>query len=165
MYNKNIKIPRMEKQEYSTFELLTVRLYVSGKNISIHGVYHAPPSEQNKHTNQQFIDEFSEVISLKIIESTEILILGDFNIAVNNPMDPDAQLLIAWLKSKNLHNIVDFPTHRSRNTLDLVIVRENQRINITNIGPGDYISDHCEVSCRLNILKPSYTRVTKVPDL
>ena len=161
MYNKNIKIPRMEKQEYSTFELLTVRLCVSGKNINIHGVYHTPPSEQNKHTNQQFIDEFSEVMSLKIIESTEILILGDFNIAVNNPMDPDAQLLIAWLESNNLHNIVDFPTHRSRNTLDLVIVRENQRISVTNIGPGDYIWDHCEVSCRLNILKPSCTRVTK----
>ena len=45
--------------------------------------------------------------------------------------------------------------------LDLVIVRENQRISVTNIGPGDYISDHCEVSCRLNILKPSHTRVTK----
>ena len=45
--------------------------------------------------------------------------------------------------------------------LDLVIVRENQRISVTNIGPGDYISDHCEVSCRLNILKSSYTRVTK----
>ena len=161
MYNKNIKIPRMEKQEYSTFELLTVRLCVSGKNISIHGVYHMPLSEQNKHTNQQFIDEFSEVMSLKIIESAEILILGHFNIAVNNPMDQDAQLLIAWLDSSNLHNIVDFPTHRSRNTLDLVIVRENQRISVTNIGPGDYISDHCEVSCRLNILKPSYTRVTK----
>ena len=77
-----------------------------------------PLSEQNKHTNQQFIDEFSEVISLKIIETTEILILGDFNIAVNDPTDLDAQLLIAWLESNNLHNIVDFPTHRSRNTLD-----------------------------------------------
>ena len=76
-------------------------------------------------------------------------------------MDLDAQLLIAWLESNNLHNIVDFPTHRSRNTLDLVIVRENQKISVTNIGPGDYISDHCEVICRLNILKPSYTRVTK----
>ena len=112
MYNKNIKIPIMEKQEYSIFELLTVRLYVSGKNITIHGVYHVPPSEQNKHTNQQFIDEFSDVMSLKIIESTEILILGDFNIAVNNPMDPDAQLPIAWLESNNLHNIVDFPTNK-----------------------------------------------------
>ena len=161
MYNNNIKIPRMEKQEYSTFELLTVRLCVSGKNVSIHGVYHAPLSEQNKHTNQQFLDEFSEVMFLKIIESTEILILGDFNIAVNNSMNPDVQLLIAWLESNNLHNIVDFPTHRSRNTLDLVIARENQRISVTNIGPGDYISDHCEVSCRLNILKPSYTTVTK----
>ena len=76
-------------------------------------------------------------------------------------MDPDAQLLIAWLESNNLYNIVDFQTHRSRNTLDLVIVRENQRISVTNIGPRDYISDHCEVSCRLNILKPLYTRVTK----
>ena len=65
------------------------------------------------------------------------------------------------MESNNLHNIVDFPTHRSRNTLDLVIVRENQRISVTNIGPGDYILDHCEVSCRLNILKPSYMRVTK----
>ena len=102
-----------------------------------------------KHTNQQFIDEFSEVMSLKIIESTEILILGDFNIAVNNPMDLDAQLLIAWLESNNLHNIVDFPTDRSGNTLDLVIVRENQRISVTNIGAGDYILDHREVSCRL----------------
>ena len=31
MYNKNIKNPIMEKQEYSTFELLTVKLCVSGK--------------------------------------------------------------------------------------------------------------------------------------
>ena len=100
-------------------------------------------------------------MSLKIIETREILILGDFNIVVNDPTDPDAQLLIAWLESNNLHNIVDFPTHTSENTLDLVIVRENQRISVMNIGPGDYISDHCEVSCRLNILKPSYTRVIK----
>ena len=34
MYNKNIKTPIMEKQEYSTSELLTVRLCVSGKNIT-----------------------------------------------------------------------------------------------------------------------------------
>ena len=80
---------------------------------------------------------------------------------VNDPTDSDAQLLLAWLESNNLHNIVDFPTHRSRNTLDLVIVRENQRISVMNIGPGDYNSDHCEVSCRQNIIKPSYTRVTK----
>ena len=71
-------------------------------------MYHAPLSEQNKHTNQQFIDEFSEVMSLKIIETTEILILGDFNIVVNDPTDSDAQLLLAWLESNNLHNIVDF---------------------------------------------------------
>ena len=64
MYNKNIKNPVMEKQEYSTFELLTLKLCISGKNITIYGVYHVPPSEQNKHTNQQFIDEFSEVMSL-----------------------------------------------------------------------------------------------------
>ena len=100
-------------------------------------------------------------MSLKIIETTELLILGDFNIVVTDPTDPDAQLLIAWLESNNLHNIVDFPTHRSGNTLDLIIVRENRRISATNIGQGDYISDHCEVSCRLNILKPSYTRITK----
>ena len=71
MYNKNIKNPIMEKQEYSTFELLTVKLCVCGKNIIIYGVYHVPPPEQNKHTNQQFFDEFSEVMSLKIIETTE----------------------------------------------------------------------------------------------
>ena len=95
MYNKNIKTPIMEKQEYSTFELFTVRLCVSGKNIFIYRVYHMPLSEQNKHTNQQFIDEFSEVMSLKIIKTTKILILGDFNIVVNDPTDLDAQLLIA----------------------------------------------------------------------
>ena len=136
MYNKNIKNQIMEKQEYSTFELLTVKLCVSGKNITIYGVYHAPLSEHNKHTNQQFIVEFSEVMSLKIIETTEILILGDFNIVVNDPTDSDAQLLLAWLESISLHNIVDFPTHRSGNMLDLVTVRENERISAMNIGPG-----------------------------
>ena len=45
-------------------------------------------------------------MSLKIIETIEILILGDFNIVVNDPTDPVAQLLIAWLESNNLHNIV-----------------------------------------------------------
>ena len=65
MYNNNIKNPIMEKQEYSTFELVTVKFCVSGKNITIYRVYHVPLSKQNKHTNQQFIDEFSEVMSLK----------------------------------------------------------------------------------------------------
>ena len=42
MYNKNIKTPIMEKQEYSTFELLTVRLCVSGKKYHhIWSVSHA----------------------------------------------------------------------------------------------------------------------------
>ena len=75
-------------------------------------------------------------MSIQIIEATEILILGDFNIVVNDPTDSDAQLLLAWLESNNLHNIVDFPTHRSANMLDLVIVRKNQRISVMNIGPG-----------------------------
>ena len=56
-------------------------------------------------------------MSLQIIEATEILILGDFDIVINDPTDSDAQLLLAWLESNNLHNIVDFPTHRSGNML------------------------------------------------
>ena len=58
MYNKNIKTPKMEEWEYNTFELLTVRLHVSGKNITrIWSVSHAHhPNKINTLTNNSLMN-------------------------------------------------------------------------------------------------------------
>lgn len=48
---------------------------------------------------------------------------GDFNIHVNVQSDNDAVRFLDLLSSIGLQQYVDFPTHISGNTLDLLITR------------------------------------------
>ena len=49
------------------------------------------------------------------------IIIGDFNIQMDQPEKPDTRTFNNFLDSMNLHNKVMFPTHTSLHTLDLVL--------------------------------------------
>ena len=49
-----------------------------------------------------------------------MMIIGDFNLHVNDPEDQDGEVFIDMMLALGLDQNVIFPTHRCNNTLDLV---------------------------------------------
>ena len=76
-----------------------------------------------------------------INSSSELLLLGDFNIAVNKPSDSGPAAFLDVLDSFNLINKVNQPTHRLANTLDLIILDANSN-TIPRVTVDQLFSDH-----------------------
>ena len=79
--------------------------------------------------------------SPKINSSNELILLGDFNIAVNKPSEAVPSIFLDMLNSFNLINRVDKPTQRLSNTLDLIIHDADSNV-IPSIKIGRLFSDH-----------------------
>ena len=78
------------------------------------------------------------------------IILGDFNVPVNKPTEPDYALLLDGLDSFNLNNRVDFSTHRGGTALDLIM--HDTGLNIIMLtSHGRLFSDHNTVMFDITI--------------
>ena len=55
------------------------------------------------------------------MNDTNGIILGDFNLHVNDPNDDNAMNFIETTQALALEQHIRFPTHTSSNTLDLVV--------------------------------------------
>lgn len=78
----------------------------------------------------------------------------DLNIHVNDANDPNACKVLNLLVSMGLKQHMKGSTHEGGHTLDLIITREHDD-NIKSAPViNQCISDHAEVFCPLNSLKP-----------
>ena len=87
-----------------------------------------------------------------------MILVGDFNLQVNNPNDDDACNFLETTQALDLHQNITFPTHVLGNTLDLIFSEANNKIKVEECTQGDYISDHCLITCTLGIDKPITNR-------
>ena len=53
-------------------------------HLNILGLYHPPNSKVNKYSNGDFIAEFLELIVERILSYDNLIIMGDFNLHLNN---------------------------------------------------------------------------------
>ena len=79
------------------------------------------------------LDEYPDFLTSVLKENSQPTMLGDFNIPWNLPDHIDTQHLAEMLNIFNLHQLVNFPTHKAGNTLDCIIYRAEQNYiqNIT----------------------------------
>src|SRR5207244_13415902 len=87
-----------------------------------------------------FLSEFSSLLEDIISSPSELIITGDFNIHVDDATCHTATSFLSILDSFGLSQLVDFPTHISGHTLDLVITRSSS----TFFSEVDY-TDHSEL--------------------
>lgn len=94
-----------------------------------------------------------------------LLIVGDFNIYVDVPIDPLAVCLSALLDNHSLHQSVPFPTHLKGHTLDLVLTKHDNTI-LQYTEPNFFldVSIHsCEMSAASHqLLIPLYTEARNI---
>ena len=139
---------------YSSFEHAIWNIQIGPTVYTIIGIYHPPQGMDPKVSNANLTDLLSHVIP----KHRDIIIMGDFNIHINDLEDRDAQILNDTLNAFNLRQHVNIPTHNLGHTIDLIITPNDYTGPLI---PGSYLSDHRMITFSTNIPKPKPKAETK----
>ena len=129
----------------------------SNAHITILGIYHPPASTQHKTSNSNFIDDLTQLLTITGSENRNIALLGNLNMHIDNPEDPNADQLMATLEAFGLKQHIRFPTHQLGHTLDLIATESTIKLTCPPL-PGPYLSDH-----RMVIIEPNHKILTETP--
>ncbi len=86
-----------------------------------------------------------------MVNVDKALIVGDFNIHVNNTNDALGLAFTYLINSFGVKQNVTGPTHRFNHTLDLIISHGLDLTDIDIVPQSDDVTDHFLVSCMLHI--------------
>ena len=75
-------------------------------------IYRIPYSIKHPITTSTFFEEFTGFLESVIMSSELLLITGDFNIHVDDPLDTDCVRFLGLLESMGLQQHVDVPTQK-----------------------------------------------------
>ena len=101
-----------------------------------------------------FLDDLAEFLEEILTLYSSIIIAGDFNLHIDDIANPDAQVFLDLLTVFGLQNHVNFPTHRSKHTLDLVLSECISHLSVKDYIPDLYLCDHISVVSHLSVDKP-----------
>ena len=119
------------------------------KNITVTGIYHPPP--KNAITNRMFIDNVTDHLITLLSTATNNIILGDFNMHINDSNSNDACTFIDTFIALDLTQHVTMSTHVKGNILDLMFTEEISSIKLNSCQASPFLSDHKLVTALLNI--------------
>ena len=120
VYKSELNISSSRDEPYKTMESSSFIISTCKKQLNLTAIYRPPNTNVLK-----FCSELASLLENNINSSSELLLLGDFNIAVNKASDSGPAAFLDVLDSFNLINNVNEPTHRLANTLDLIILDAN----------------------------------------
>ena len=143
---------------FKSFEFTDVLLKHSSSCLHLIIVYRPQTRADGTSSTVKFFEEFPSLLESLVTVPGSLLMVGDFNFHVNDASDRSAQRFLRLLEASNLKQHVWVPTHRSGNTLDLVITRTDETAAL-DFGVFDpVISDHYLVSCSLALPKKAFER-------
>ena len=151
--HQHTRVKEVTSHTYDSFEHGIWLVKHPGITLTICGIYRLHPSAQNKLTINQFLDEFTEFTTDVITQHTNPIFIGDFNVHVNDLINPDTEIFIDMMSALGLDQHIDFPTHKSGNTLDLLFTECISRVEISKCSPGEYTSDHLAVEANILVDK------------
>ena len=114
--------------------------------------FHLPPCYEGPY---EIIDLLTEILPV----NNNHIILGDFNIHINDNEDVEAKFFSESIEALGLKQHSITPTHKSDNILDLIFTEILSDIAIEVVETATYISDHCPVIATLNIKKEQVKQV------
>ena len=114
IYKSHYKATTITKGHKPTFEFATWELKIKNKTLTVHGIYHPPPSLRNKTTDLAFIEEFLEFASNTLPEHQNSIYIGDFNLHVSKE-DTNPAIFNDSIEAMGLYQHVGFHTHQGGN--------------------------------------------------
>lgn len=129
LYRDYFKVAKVRNGEEKSFEYCELLVQASTScKIRVVIVYRPPYNENHRVSMGMFINEFSNYMDSIILSKEQLLILGDFNIHLDDSTNADTKIFIDLLESLGLEQHVKGPTHIHGHTLDLVITRKMETV-------------------------------------
>ena len=107
----NLLVSRVCRGEESSFEYLKSVVKYEKLRARVVNIYRPPYSETHPVALNTFITEFAHFLESIILSAEPLVIVGDFNIHVDDANDPEAAMFLNLLESINLKQLVTAPTH------------------------------------------------------
>ena len=137
---------------YSSFEHNIWNTQLGSRVYTIIGIYHPPKSTDQQFNNNNFINQFTDLLIEELPKHQDLIIMEDINIHINNSdEDQDAQALLNTIAAFNLKQHVNIQTHTLDHSLDVIITPASY--HSSHIA-GLYISDHRFITLETSHIKP-----------
>ena len=152
---KSSIVTKKEKTNFNSFESMEVMCKTNPSCIRLIVIYR-PPSL----SKAEFLGEFRDYMDTHVTTPGRLLLVGDFNLHVDDKEDHEATRFAELLYCLNLQQHITRPTHQQGHTLDLVITRCSDDLVCDPIVHAPSRSDHCAITCKLRIKKVEIERKT-----
>ena len=144
----NVKQYSIQKN-YLTIESVFVIVQHDKFHFLLGSIYRVPTNV----SFQDFIDEFTDLLTFLAYDHRPVILAGDFNIKMNLPHDSDTSSFSTLISEFDFSPILpDGPSHRQGNVLDFAIVSSPLLSSVLSItlDSSITISDHYPVTLSLS---------------
>ncbi|XP_067257304.1 uncharacterized protein [Chanodichthys erythropterus] len=150
IYREILNVTQRTNYRFNSFEILMLNVTLSDiskkslLSLALATIYRPPGPYAD------FLKEFADFLSDLLVNVDKALIVGDFNIHVDNINDTLGAAFTDLLNSFGVEQNVTGPTHRLNHTLDLIISHGINPTDIEILPQSDDVSDHYLVTCVLH---------------
>ncbi len=113
LYKEKLNVSQLTLPAYSSFESLALK--IDGAIPTILTTIHRPPK-----SNNAFLTELSELLTYLCSMSPNVIMLGDFNIHIDNASNAFTSDFLSCLDCFGMQQFNTLPTHSKGHILDLV---------------------------------------------
>ena len=151
LYKDHMEVKKTEAQYLHTIGYATWQGNLKNKTITIIGIYHPPPRQGQSNTT--FLDEITKLLTSKLPNMENAIILEDFSMHIEDLTDNNSQIFVDMTEALGLQQHVNQPTHQKGNILDLIFTEVMSKINLRELGILDFISDCQLISAIIDVKK------------
>ena len=151
IYKSHLEFKVRQQRQPQTFECIEAELTYRSTKLVLCVVYRT----SRRAATNTFLEEFGHLIDSYTLPTGRPIIVGDFNLHLDQPQTPIVSRFLDVLHDSGFKQHVTGPTHIKGHTLDLVIthVDDNMIYSIDTHYPG--LSDHFAPVCTLTLAKPT----------
>ena len=142
LYKDHLQVAVKPPDKYDSFESMSSIVTSDSSSMDITVMYR-PPGNQNFLT---FLEDFSEFLDGRICRMSLLVITGDLNIHIDNYSSPNTQKFNDLISTHDISQLVSSPTHDKGHILDIVLVRNSDRVLCSGLQVVPGISDHSAIT-------------------
>ena len=151
IYNSNLTMAPKFEYKFKSFEVLVLNLMqpdkTSRSNVPLTIVtLYRPPGPYS-----DFMTEFSEFLSSLVIKTDNIIVLGDFNIHMDDANNSLASAFQSLIEHIGFFQHVNAPTHKGSHTIDLVLTYGAQIEQLAILPQCPSLTDHSLITLKTTI--------------
>ena len=142
---------------HTSFECFQVTLSLPSCTLHLWNIYRTFPSRKNKLKDNDFLQEFPDLLSLSNQNSGATIFFGDINFHFDQKELSNTSEMLEILDTFDLSQAVLEPTQKKGHVLDWVIFRRSDNVLLKSDVTQELSSDHFCVVSELNIPVPIKT--------